>query len=342
MKTLDDDLRLIIAQSRDQDDFQNQTDPYRYELSVHCYRILGSLEDAEDALQETFLRAWRRLDSLKEQTSLRAWLYKIATNVSLDMVAGRKARSLPITLYDAGDPNDPIGQPIVDPIWLDPLPDAYLDGYAVDPESRYEALESITLAFLMALQKLPGRQRAILVLRDVLGWKAQEVADLLNLTVVAVNSALQRARATMKKYQDEQAFSVAVDSEETNLLLNRYVHAWEASDSASLIALLREDAALTMPPLPMWFRGQAAIRAFLDKHLFIAETKARFRLVATRANGAPAYGVYERDDTNVYRPSALQVLTLKDGKIAQIDDFLVKDSWLFSRFNLLDRLIDEL
>jgi RNA polymerase sigma-70 factor, ECF subfamily len=340
MNTLDNDLRLVIAQSRDQDEFQHRTDPYRRELSVHCYRILGSLEDAEDALQETFLRAWRRLDSLKEQTSLRAWLYKIATNVSLDMVAGRKARLLPIVTHDAADPNDSIPQPIHDPIWLDPLPDAYLDGYVIDPESRYEALESITLAFLMALQKLPGRQRAILVLRDVLGWKAQEVADLLNLTVVAVNSALQRARATMKKYQDEQVFDAAAtaDSEETTLLLTRYVRAWEAADSASLISLLREDAALTMPPLPMWFRGCAAIQAFLDKHLFTADIPARFRLVATRTNGCPAFAVYERDAANVYRPSALQVLTLKADQIVQIDDFIVQDNRLFLRFNLPDEL----
>jgi len=318
------------------DEFQNRTDPYRRELSVHCYRILGSLEDAEDALQETLLRAWRRLDSLKEQTSLRAWLYKIATNVSLDMVASRKARSLPAVLFDPADPNDPLSQPINDPIWLDPLPDAYLDGTIIDPESRYEALESITLAFLMALQNLPGRQRAILVLRDVLGWKAQEVAELLDITVTAVNSALQRARATMKKYQDEGHWGAAEDSQEMALLLTRYVQAWEAADSVSLISLLRDDAALTMPPLPMWFRGHAAIKTFLDKHLFTG--LPRFRLVATRANGSPTFAVYERDSSNIYRPSALQVLTLASNQIAQIDDFLVHDSQLFSRFNLPDRL----
>ena len=318
------------------DDFQHLTDPYRHELLVHCYRLLGSFEDAEDALQETLLRAWRRLASLEIQTSLRAWLYKIATNVSLDMLDRRKSRSMPTFTHAPADPLDPLPAPINDPIWLDPLPDVYLDGYIVNPEARYEAHESVTLAFLTALQKLPGRQRAILILRDVLGWKAEEVASLLDLTVVAVNSALQRGRATMKKWQSETALAMATtaDSRQTETLLARYVAAWETADVAGFIALLREDAALTMPPLPVWYRGHAAISHFVGQYLFAGQVQGRFRLVATRANGCPAFAVYERDETGMYRSSALQILVIDQDRIAQIDDYLAPDDRLFSRFNL--------
>jgi len=185
----------------DHSEFEKLTDPYRRELLVHCYRILGSLDDAEDALQETLLRAWRRLDTVRVSAALRAWLYKIGTNVALDMLSSRKARTLPNIAFAPADPHDPLPAGTYDPIWLDPLPDEYVDGFIANPEAQYETHESITLAFLTALQTLPGRQRAILILRDVLGWKTQEVAALLDLSLPAVNSALQRARATLKKRQ---------------------------------------------------------------------------------------------------------------------------------------------
>lgn len=325
-------LKPSIPPAPDQPAFQQLIEPFHHELLVHCYRMLGSLEDAEDALQETFLRAWRRLDSLKVQSSLRAWLYKIATHVSLDMLDGRKVRSMPTAAYAPADPHDPLPAPILDPVWLGPLPDVYLDGYIVNPESRYETLESVTLAFLAAIQRLPGRQRAILILRDVLGWKAAEIAELLDLTVAAVNSALQRARATMKKYQSEKI--TRSDNEWTAQLLARYVQAWEAADSASLIVLLREDAALTMPPLTVWYRGHQAIKVFLDTVLFDGTPSGYFRLTATRANGSPAFAVYHRDDSGTYRPAALHILTLADNLIAQIDDFLALDNRLFSHFGL--------
>lgn len=323
----------------DSDAFQQLTEPFRHELMVHCYRILGSLEDAEDALQETFLRAWRRLDSLKVQESLRAWLYRIATNVSLDMLDRRKVRSL-VTSPTPTDPDDALPEALSEPIWLDPLPDFYLDGYGVNPEARYEAHESVSLAFLTALQKLPGRQRAILILRDAMGWKAQEVADLLDLTVVAVNSALQRARATLKKVQDESAFraSAETDNERTAALLTHYVQAWEAADTGKLITLLREDAILTMPPIPAWYQGSAGICAFLDQHIFVR--RPQLRLIPTRANGSPAFAVYERDVEGIHRPSALQVLRIEGHQVARIDDFLAFNPQLFARFHLplmLDR-----
>jgi len=316
--------------SGDESAFQGWIDQYAHELLVHCYRILSSLEDAEDALQETWLRAWRRLASLETQSSLRAWLYKIATNVSLDMLDHRKSRALPTSTHAPADPRDPLPQAINDPIWLDPLPDVYLDGYVINPEARYEAHESVTLAFLAALQKLPGRQRAVLILRDVLGWKAEEVANLLDITVAAVNSALQRARADMKDWQPQ----VRPDRQQTEALLTRYVEAWESADIASLLALLREDSVLTMPPVPVWFRGVAPIKYFFDSFLFAGEAKGRFRLLPTRANGSPAFAVYMRYETGVYRPSALQILSINGDRITQLDDFLVFDDRLFMRFGL--------
>lgn len=314
--------------------FQEMTDPYRHELMVHAYRILGSLEDAEDAVQETLLRAWRRLDTLKVQASLRAWLYKITTHVCLDMLDHRKARLLPTVDYASAEPDELLPAAIQEPIWLEPLPEGFLSELPNNPEARYEVRESVTLAFLTVLQVLPGRQRVILILRDVLGWKAQEVADLLNLTVVAVNSALQRARATLKsRAYEPQSQSLAPDSR-TLTLLQRYLEAWEAADSHRLIAVLREDAILTMPPFPVWYQGHGAIQGFLERHLFTASAAGRFRLVATRANHAPAFALYERDANDVYRPGGLHVLTLARGQIARIDDFLVNDNRLFSQFGL--------
>jgi RNA polymerase sigma-70 factor (ECF subfamily) len=331
-----ENARLATFRIGDHDVFQLMTDPYRQELVVHCYRMLGSLDDAEDALQETFLRAWRRLDSLKEQASLRAWLYKIATNVSLDMLDNRKARSIPTMIYAPADPQNPLPAPINDPIWLDPLPDEYLDGLSIDPEAHVETRESVALAFLAVLQNLPGRQRAVLILRDVLGWRAQEVSELLNITAAAVNSALQRARATIKKQQTDLALYrlAAVDNTPTADLLSRYVMAWEMADSTSLIALLREDAVLTMPPSPAWYRGRNSIKAFLDGFLFAGQAKNRFRLVAARANGCPAFATYQLDENGVYRPVTLQVLTIAQGQIAQMDDFMDQSNKLFSRFKL--------
>jgi RNA polymerase sigma-70 factor, ECF subfamily len=320
----------------DQASFQHLTDNYRYELLIHCYRILGSLEDAEDALQETLLRAWRRLDTLKLPSALRAWMYRIATNVCLDMLDSRKARLMPTFTHTAADPHEAFPPPVSDPVWLDPLPESYLEAFIPNPEQQVEALENVSLAFLVALQKLPGRQRAILILCDVLDWKAREAADALNLTVTAVNSALQRARATLKKHQQENIIYTipSANSPETSDLLSRYVQAWETADSTRLVALLREDAALTMPPFSVWYRGRSVIQTFLESFVFAAKTPGEFRLVAVRANGSPAFAVYQRDEGGSYQISALHVLTIHANQIVQIDDFLAVDQNLFSRFNL--------
>lgn len=326
---------LSAALAGDHHAFEQLTDPYRRELLVHCYRMLGSYEDAEDVLQETFLRGWRHLASLQQGASLRAWLYKIATNASLDALDSRRVRGLPYTTHPAAVPGEPFAPPVQEPIWLEPLPDALLDERpTTNPEAQYEAHESVTLAFLTALQTLPGRQRAVLILRDVLGWSASEAAETLDMTEPAVNSALQRARATLQSDSKPRRPAPRADDAQTAYLLARYVAAWESSDAPALVALLREDVVLTMPPLPTWYQGRAAIQGFLEGYLFANFTAGRFKLAATQANGSPAFAVYQSDDAGIYRPSALHVLTLTDGQIAEINDFLTFDDRLFARFGL--------
>jgi RNA polymerase sigma-70 factor, ECF subfamily len=318
------------------DAFQRLTEPYHHELLVHAYRFLGSLDDAEDALQETLLRAWRRWETLREPGYLRAWLYKIDTHVCLDMLDHRKARTMTALKSLPANPGDPLPAPINDPIWLEPLPDEYLGHTSSNPEARYEIRESVSLAFLAVLQTLPARQRVALILMDVLGWKAQEVAELLNLSAAAVNSALQRARATLKTRQPEGGFygRAPAENPQTSALLTRYVQAWENADSLNLVSLLREDVVLTMPPLPAWYQGRLAVKEFFDTHLFGPQASGRFRLAAVRANGCPAFAVYQRDEHGVYRPGGIQVIGLRDEQIAQIDDFLSFDERLFRHFKI--------
>ena len=328
---------MAAALAGDQDAFGRLVDPYRRELLVHCYHILGSYEDAEDTLQETLLRAWRRLDSFAGRASLRAWLYKIGTNAALDALATRRARVLPPQIAPPADPHTPFPAPVYDPVWLEPLPDTLVDDQPTfNPEARYEAHESVTLAFVAALQYLPGRQRATLILRDVLGWHASEVADLLDTSVPAVNSALQRARTTMKQQGYGRRATVGDTLADAQLaaLLTRYVTAWEAADLPALVALLREDAVLTMPPLPIWYQGRAAIGRFIETQLFAVANRSRFRFTGTRANGAPAFAVYADAGAGVYQPVAFQVLTLDGEKITRLDDFLFADADLFARFGL--------
>ena len=332
-------MHATVPASRD---FQVLTDPYRRELLLHSYRFLGSLDDAEDALQEALLRAWRGLDTLREQGALRPWLYRIVTNVSLDMLASRKARTMPVLVAASADPYAPLpARAVTDPLWLEPLPDDYVAGQDPSPEATYELHESVSLAFLAVLQQLPGRQRAVLILRDVLGWKAQEVADLLETSVAAVNSALQRARSTMIEHRLEpgsgnyaSAPASGTPDAATVALLNRYVAAWESGDVSRLVDLLHEDAILSMPPLTAWYDGRDAILRFLESQLFAGASAGRFRARLTRANACPAMAVYQADAGGVFRPASLQVLTLADGVIARADCFLTEGAKVFSRFNL--------
>jgi RNA polymerase sigma-70 factor (ECF subfamily) len=324
---------LESAKAGDQQAFEQLIGPHRRELLVHCYRILGSFEDAEDMLQETLVRAWKRLDSFEGRSSLRAWLYKIATNASLDALNSRRTRGLPRELYARGDPTQPLPAPPQVSNWVEPLPDEWIDDQPeIYPEARYEVRESITLAFIAALQKLPGRQRAVLLLCDVMGWSSSEAGDILEMTTAAVNSALQRARESLKQTERKKT-SVSLN-EQLSELLARYVAAWETADSSALIAVLRDDVALTMPPLPVWFGGHVDVKMFIDGFLFRSMDPFKVKLETVRANGVPAFAVYQMAQDGVYRAAAIHILTVEDGQITEINDFLTFDGQLFARFHL--------
>ena len=324
--------RLARARSGDPDEFSGLTEPYRRELQVHCYRMLGSLHDAEDVVQETLLRAWRRLDTYEGRASFRAWLYKIATNACLDVLDRRQTRrSLPSRLYAPADPHAPILPPQSEPSWLEPFPTDWLGEAAPNPEARYTAYESISLAFLIALQALPPRQRAALILADVLDWPAREVAELLGVSLSAVNSALHRARTRLANWSHGQVTEGLPRSgadERTQALLQRYVRAWEAADVAGLVALLKEDAALAMPPSPSWYRGRTSIAAFVattvfaDHGQFSDQAAGRWLLRATEANGLPAFGIYQRTAEDRYDGFGVHVLAFEAGQLAEIISFI--------------------
>jgi len=327
------DQLLVAARAGDHEAFERLVEPFRRELLAHCYRILGSMEDAEDLLQETLLRVWLRLETFAGRASLRAWLYKVATNACLDALDARRRRGLPRLVHARGNPLAPLPAPEKQAAWVEPFPDEWVDGQPeVYPEARYDRRESITLAFVAALQRLPGRQRAALLLRDVLGFGSDETATLLEMTPAAMNSALQRARSSLRQ-AGEAPGAHPLDALHSNLL-TRYVAAWESADAAALVALLREDAALTMPPLPVWFGGRDDIRRFVEDYLFQGSELFRVRLVPVRASGAPAFAVYQRDPRGVFRAAAIHVLTLGQDGIQTIDDFLSFDGSLLRRFGL--------
>ena len=294
-------------------------EPYRRELLLHCYRLLGSLYDAEDLVQETMLRAWRHFDTFKGSASLRTWLYTIATNACLDVLKKRSPRTLPTVAYPAADPRSPIAPPIAEAIWLEPYPDTWLVEATENPETRYSRHESVSLAFLTAIQLLPPRQRAILILSDVLDWHASEIAHLLELSVSAVNSALHRARVTLEKhYHTDQRRTelVRLPDAETSTLLSRYVHAWETDDVDGLVTLLKEDAILNMSPYPSWYLGPEAIRAILHVAPFRVGMQNRWRLSPTRANGQPACALYRADESRTsYRAYGLQLITIDHSRL---------------------------
>ena len=328
--------RVAAALAGDQDEFSALVEPYRRELQVHCYRMLGSLHEAEDMVQETFLRAWRRLETYAGRASLRAWLYRIATNACLDALEKRPRRTLPVRSQPPAEPSTPPAPPLTELIWLEPFPDDLLDEAEPTPEARYALHESITLAFLTALQLLPPRQRAVLIMRDVLDWDASEVAELLDMTVSAVNSALHRARVTLNKnYAHEPLVNLRLADPDTRALLDRYVETWEQADVPGLLALLREDVLVSMPPSPTWYSGRAALGAVAVGMIFAGEGRGRFRLKPTRANGQPAFGFYRRDEAaGLWRAESIQVVTLDDraARLTTLTNFF--DANLFARFGL--------
>lgn len=325
--------RLTAARDGDTRQFSELAEPYRHELQVHCYRILGSLHDAEDLVQETFLRAWKRLETYEGRASFRSWLYKIATNACLDFLDQQRSRRfLPNTILPSSDPKNGVSLPTSELTWLEPFPDEWLsDQSAANPEARYTESESISLSFLTALQVLPPRQRAVLILRDVLDFSATETAEVLEITVSSTNSALHRARTTLSQRYHGQKLERAASSttdEHIQWLLDHFVRAWENADVEGLVALLKEDAILAMPPSPSWYQGAEAIRVFVgatifaDGGMFTGQATERWRLIPTRANALPAHAIYQRDEQSKYQAFGVIVLDYEAQKIVQIISFI--------------------
>jgi RNA polymerase sigma-70 factor (ECF subfamily) len=329
-----DDAALRAALAGDQEAFAGLTEPHRRELRAHCYRMLGSPHDAEDIVQETFLRAWRRLSTYEGRSTFRAWLYKIATNACLDELQKRPRRLLPASLDQPSDPDKPPSPPMIESAWLEPCSDAWL-GEPAAPEGRFDQREAISLAFLVALQQLPARQRAVLILRDVLEFSAAESAGLLDVTVSSANSALHRARTALTQHYTHPDAVRADDAAHTQLL-RQYVQAWERADVAALIALLKRDATLSMPPSTTWWRGAEAIGAGLSTFILPPGAVGLWRLSATSANGQPAFGLYQRDESGQHRLYALQVLTVERDAVVEIVNFL--DPSVVARFRLPERV----
>jgi RNA polymerase sigma-70 factor, ECF subfamily len=328
------------ACSGDEDAFRDLVEGHRSELAAHCYRMLGSHHDAEDALQDTLIRAWRGLAGFQRGRPFRPWLYKIATNVCLDTLAHRPKRALPTDLGMPAGPGDDAGAPPAEPVWLEPYPSEVLripEGVA-GPEARYERREAVELAFVAALQLLPARQRAALILRDVLGFSAAEVAGALETTPASVNSALQRARETIERRlpaRSQQATLRALGDERVRALVDAYVRAWETADVDALAAMLAEDARLAMPPFPNWWRGRDTIAAVLTHP--DSPFREPWRYVPTHANGQLAAAAYLWNaGQQSYEATGLDVLTLADDRIVQITAFATPE--IFARFGLPARL----
>jgi RNA polymerase sigma-70 factor (ECF subfamily) len=316
-------------------DFGALADPYRQELLAYCYRMLGSVDDAEDQVQEILLRAWRSYADFEGRSSLRTWLYRIATNSCLRALETRSRRPLPSGLAGpAADPGAPLAADRAEVPWLQPIPDALVTGSPADPASVVAARAGLRLALIAALQYLPPRQRAVLILRDVLGWHAAEAAELLGVSTAAANSALQRARAQLAEAAPEQDDLREPSDAADRSLLNRYAAAFESADVAALTALLRADATLEMPPQPYWFAGRGMISEFFRSTVLTRPGK--FLMVPAPANGQPAFAAYLRAGAGPFRAHAIQVLTVSGGQVSRIVSF--NDGRLLAAFGLPDQL----
>jgi RNA polymerase sigma-70 factor (ECF subfamily) len=323
------DPRLLeAARNGDEGAFARLLEPYRGELHAHCYRMLGSVYDAEDALQEASLRAWRGLGRFEGRSSLRSWLYTIATNTCLNAIAKRPKRVLPIDYGPAADPHETPGRPVVESVWVEPYPDEIIgieDGYAA-PDARYEQREAVELAFVAALQHLPPNQRAVLILREVLGFSAKEVADALDTSVASVNSALQRARAAVDERvpeQSQQETLRTLGDDEVRELVDRYVDAWDRNDVEAFTAMLAQDATFAMPPLATWYSTREGIRIWAESSPMSGAWK--WKSVLTRANGQPALAFYNWDEgEQAYVPFALNVLTFRGREVADVIAFIAR------------------
>jgi RNA polymerase sigma-70 factor (ECF subfamily) len=306
--------------------FTGLVETHRGELHAHCYRMLGSVHDADDALQETLIRAWRGWAGLREGSSARGWLYAIATNVCLTEIDRRTRRALPRDFGPSVDGRTPPGVPAVETAWIEPYPDMHLASAAPAPEARYEQREAVELAFVAALQHLAANQRAVLILRDVLGFSAQETAQMLSTSVASVNSAMQRARSSVADRvpeRSQQATLRALDDSVLHDLLGRWVRAWEDNDVDALAALLVEDSAFAMPPLTTWYAPRAEILAWA--RAYSLNGLWQWRALLTSASGQPALGFYSWDESSrAYLPFALNVLTLRGGLVSEVTAFIVR------------------
>src|SRR5262245_8684809 len=317
--------RELLDAARDGDDqaFKTLVEPHRKGLHAHCYRMLASLHDADDALQDALLRAWRGLRGFEGRGSLRSWLSRITTNACLDVISRRPQRVLP-TEREPGDPNHDLPDAVIEPVWVEPYADEQLgleQGLAA-PDAHYEQREAVELAFIVALQHLPARQRAALILRDVLGFSAKEVAEALDATVPSVNGALRRARKAVAERlpkRSQQATLRTLGDNGIREVVERYIEAWERGDIEAILALLADDAKYSMPPLPVWYHGRNAIASYLRR----SALTVRWRVLPARANGQLAFGCYGWEtDKGTYTPLSLDVLTLAGRRAAQITAFV--------------------
>jgi RNA polymerase sigma-70 factor (ECF subfamily) len=346
MRHREESAVVAAALAGDESAFAAISEPHRRALQVHCYRMLGSLQDSEDAVQETFLRAWRSRESFtyRGPSSFRAWLYRVATNASLDLLQRRPRKPFPWQPESPADrPSGSLEPPDRDLAWLQPYPDQRLEGIAPEeeqPEARLVARETIELAFIVAIQLLPPAQRAVLIVRDVLGWSAKETAALLDTTVPAANSALQRARATLRQHLPERRLESASEpTEDERALVRRYLDAHERRDFDALANLLREDARLTMPPTPSWFDGRDAIVALFASWLrpqspaYVGDVR-RVPIGANRQLGSAGY--LRRPGDSAYRPLGLEFVRIESGQVAELTMFVSPE--LFGAFELPETL----
>ena len=324
-----------MAATTDTAAIERELDSYRRELTGYCYRMLGSGFEAEDAVQETLVRAWRNFDSFEGRSSLRSWLYRIATNVCLDMLQGPQRRARPMDLGPASTADTTLGAPLTETTWVMPIADSAALPENADPAELAAQRETLRLAFVAALQHLPPRQRAVLILREVLRWQASEVAELLGMTVASVNSALQRARATVDQLNLDAGASSELTGGEQDLL-DRYVDYFERYDIESLVSLIAEDAEFSMPPFDLWLRGTPDIaKWYVGAGIGCKDS----RMLATRANGSPAFAQYKPAGPGVREPWALQVIELRDGKIVGLHHWIPPFAGqLFEAFGLPPRL----
>jgi RNA polymerase sigma-70 factor (ECF subfamily) len=329
---------LAAARAGDESAFAALVEPYRGALHAHCYRMLGSVHDAEDALQDALLRAWRGLTRFEGRSSLRTWLYTIATNASLKAIERRRRLVLPVDYGPAADPHDDPSAPLVERVWVEPYPDEHLGlaGAVAGPEARYEQRESVELAFIAALQHLPARQRAVLILRDVLGFSGEEVADALDTTPASVYSALQRAHKSVDARlpeRSQQATLRALGDDALREVVDAFVGAWQRGDVDALAAMLTDEATIAMPPMPTWYRGRDAVVGFLRR--FPLTPDRRWRVVPVGANGQVAFAFYGWDDgARAFVAHSVNLLSFEGARIADQVAFL--EPGLFAAFGLPD------